>query len=407
MKLSERVIPDHVPQHLVEEFDLILGKYTADNPFDSLVPKACEGPDVTYAVNVFPGEEGGGPAWVPRRMKDFLDVYNDAEHFTNRGFVSIAKLINEKWELVPAEQEDTLHTQFRQLLNPIFGPGPMSRMEQQVKDSADLYLANLSAKGECEFMYDYAFPFPVRVTLDLLGLPQDRMREFLEWQDKMAHSGELSVFTEGVQQVSDYLKEVIAERRVEPKQDLISRMIQSKVGGRELSQDELLGFAFNLYIGGLDTVSANIGNMMRYLAENLEQQNFLRNNPDRIGDAIEEMLRAFAAVTTFKVCRKERTLGGVTIKPGDKVALCTTLAGRDKDYYANPHEVDFNRKAQHVSFAIGPHTCLGVHLARREMRIGIETFLKNIPEFRLKPGAVIMTQTGSIAQPSTLPLVWN
>jgi len=406
MKMTQRVIPDHVPKHLVEEFDLILGKYTEENPFETLVPKACEGPDVSYAVNVFPGEEGGGPAWVIRRMKDFVDVYNDTEHFTNKGFVSIAKLINEKWTLVPAEQEDTLHTQFRQLLNPIFGPGPMSKMEGMVKDSAEMYLQDLKGKRECEFMYDYAFPFPVRVTLALLGLPQDRMREFLEWQDKMAHSGELSVFTEGVQQVSDYLKVIIEERRSDPKDDLISRMILSKVGDRPLTPDELLGFAFNLYIGGLDTVSANIGNMVRYLAEKPEQQNFLRKNPDRIHDAVEEMLRGFAAVTTFRVCRKERKLGDITVKPGDKVALCTTLAGRDSEYYSNPHEIDFDRRSPHVSFAIGPHTCLGVHLARREMRIGIEAFLKEIPEFRIKEGAVVMTQTGSIAQPKTLPLVW-
>src|SRR5690606_23619992 len=160
MKMTQRVIPDHVPKHLVEEFDLILGKYTEENPFETLVPKACEGPDVSYAVNVFPGEEGGGPAWVIRRMKDFVDVYNDTEHFTNKGFVSIAKLINEKWTLVPAEQEDILHTQFRQLLNPIFGPGPMSKMEGMVKDSAEMYLQDLKGKRECEFMYDYAFPFP-------------------------------------------------------------------------------------------------------------------------------------------------------------------------------------------------------------------------------------------------------
>src|SRR5690606_40398995 len=137
--------------------------------------------------------------------------------------------------------------------------------------------------------------------------------------------------------------------------------------------------AFNLYIGGLDTVSANIGNQVRYLASNPAHQQFLRDNPEAIKGAVEEFMRVFAAVTTFRTCVKETRIRGVTIKPGDKVATCTTLAGRDGEAYDNPHEVIFDRNAPHVSFAVGPHFCLGVHLARRELRIALEELLAALP----------------------------
>jgi cytochrome P450 len=202
--------------------------------------------------------------------------------------------------------------------------------------------------------------------LDLLDLPQERMTEFLEWERMLLHSGKLDVMQDGVRKVSGYLREVIAERKQNPGDDLISYAIKSEVNGRKMTDKELLGYAFNLYIGGLDTVSANLGNFVRHLAENPERQQALRDDPAKIRGAVEEFLRAFAAVTTYRVCIKEKTLKGVTIKPGDKVAMCTTLAGRDAEAFGNPHTVDLDRNPSHVSFAVGPHHCLGVHLARPE-----------------------------------------
>jgi len=117
-------------------------------------------------------------------------------------------------------------------------------------------------------------------------------------------------------------------------------------------------------------------------------------------------MRGFAAVTTYRICIKETSVRGVTIKPGDKVAMCTTLAGRDAQEFDQPHEIRLDRGPSHVSFATGPHHCLGVHLARRELRVALEELLETIPEFSLAPDAAIDTQLGGITQPRTLPLIW-
>lgn len=397
-------IPDHVPAHLIDrDFPLVMGRYTREDPFARIVQQACEGPDVVYVPDMVPG---GGHNWVLRRHEDLRAVYNDTEHFSNKGFSALSQIIGEHWQLIPAEQDAPDHTYFRTILNPVFAPGSVAKMEQSVRDAARASIATFRDKTSCEFIAEFAAPFPVGVALDLLGLPKERMKDFLEWESMLLHSGQFDIMAEGIRNVSSYLREVIAERKDNPGDDLISHAIKAEIQGRKMNDDELLGYAFNFYIGGLDTVTANLGNHVRHLATNLEHQRYLRENPKQIRAAVEEFMRAFAAVTTYRICKKETSIRGVTIKPGDKVAMCTTLAGRDAQVFGQPHEIRLDRGPSHVSFATGPHHCLGVHLARRELRVALEELLEAIPEFSLAQDATIDTQLGGITQPRTLPLVW-
>jgi cytochrome P450 len=247
----------------------------------------------------------------------------------------------------------------------------------------------------------------VAIVLDLMDLPQERMNEFQGWVQGLLHASDITVMQDAVRGVCGYLREIVAERKANPGEDLISSAITLDIQGRKFTDDELLGYAFNLFIGGLDTVTANIGNQVRHLAQNKAHQRSLRENPAASKVAVEEFMRAFAAVTTFRICTRETTIQGVTILPGDKVAMSTTLAGRDAEAFEHPHEIRLDRKPTHSSFGFGGHFCLGVHLARRELRIALEELLQALPEFSIKPGAVISSQVGGIIQPTTLPLVWG
>ena len=176
--------------------------------------------------------------------------------------------------------------------------------------------------------------------------------------------------------------------------------------GERLTDDQIMGFCFGLFLGGLDTVSTNIGHQFRHLAEHPDDQALLRREPERIPNAIEEMMRAYAAVATPRRCIKEYRIGDVTIQPGDLVLMSTFLAGRDPEAFENPGEVDFDRKPRHVSFGYGAHTCIGMHLAKREMRIALEEFLSAIPQFRIAPGATVESWLGGMIAPVALPLAW-
>lgn len=397
-------VPAHVPAHLVGSYPLVLGATTLENPFDKIIPQIHEGPDVMWCAN---GYLGHFPAWVFRRAKDLQAIYMDTEHFSSKDFAPFAKLLGENWNNVPAEVDPPMHGLFRNMVNPLFTPRKMAALENRVREFAQLYINKFKDKGHCEFMSEFAFRFPINVFLELMGLPMDKVETFLEWENGLLHEHDMAKVAQATRNVKNYLMGEIEERRKNPRDDLISFGINAEIEGRKMSEDELFGFCFNLFIGGMDTVSTNTAWQFRHLATHLDDQAKLRANPALIPAATEEMFRAYAAVTTARTCVKPVQIHGVQLMPGDKILMATTLANRDPSEFENPNEVRLDRNPRHVTFGTGIHRCVGAPLARREVIIAIEEFLKAIPEFRIAPDAKIVTQLGGVIQPETLPLVWN
>jgi cytochrome P450 len=392
-----------VPRELVRDYPFKLGATCDENPFDTLVPKVHEGPEVFYTPHVYPGFR---PAWIFRRAKDLAAIYQDTEHFSNKDFAPFAQLVGDTWSSLPAETDPPMHGLYRAMVNPLFAPRKIATLDNRVREFARGYINQFKDKGECEFMSDFAFRFPIAVFLELMNLPLERVDEFLEWEMMLLHSADLQVIANGVRKVKAYLLGVIEERRANPGDDFVSYGIKAEIQGRKLTEDELFGFCFNLYIGGLDTVSTNMGLHFRHLAENPRDQALLRKEPARIPNAVEELMRAYSAVTTFRTVIKPVQVHGVQLMPGDKVAMVTTLANRDPDAFERPNEVLLDRNPRHITFASGPHRCVGAPLARRELVIAMEEFLAQVPTFRIKPGTTIRTGIGLMIQPETVPLVW-
>ena len=396
-------IPAHVPRELVRPFPYILGAVTKAKPH-SYIKEIHEGPDIFWAERCFVGVQG---AWVIRTLKDLQQVYYDTEHFTSLGFEPFAKLIGESWVFVPAELDGRIHEVMRAAINPLFTPKRMAMLEDKIRVYARESIATFRDRGACEFMNDFAFEFPVKIFLELMGLPQSGVKQFLEWEHGFIHEHDIEKIKDSTRAVVSYLRAEIEDRRANPRDDFISFGVQAQVDGRTLNDDELVGFCVNLFLGGLDTVSSNMGLHFTHLAERQDHQAILRANPAMIPDAIDEMMRAYAAVATSRECTKETKIANVTIKPGDKVHMATFLPARDPEAYPNPDEVILDRKSRHVSFGYGPHLCLGMHLARREMRIAMEEMLAALPEFRIKPGFEMNYFLAATIQPVELPLVWQ
>jgi len=396
-------LPAHVPESLVRPFPFIIGVTTQRDPFNDMADSVHQWPDVFYAPHVYPG---GGPAWIVRKAQDLQKIYLDTKNFSSKDFAPFAKMIGASWSLVPAEIDPPVHALYRTLLNPLFTPKAMTKLEDGIRRYAREGILQFRDRGECEYMADFAFNFPIRVFLELMGLPLEMTPQFLEWEMALLHNYDMAVLADATRSVVAYLTDEIKDRRQNPKDDLITHFVRAEIEGRKLTQDELIGFTFLLFIGGLDTVSANIGLHAAHLARTPNHQRFLRKNPDRIPDAIEELMRAYAPVTTFRTCVNELEFKGVRMMPGDKVAMCTTIAARDPEEYDAPSEVRLDRKPRHVAFGYGPHLCLGMHLARRELRIALEEFLALVPDFQIKSGHTLDWHMGVI-QPVALPLVWK
>jgi cytochrome P450 len=395
--------PDHVPADLVRPYPFKLRGATASVLPRTMIPEIHTYPPIFWAPDMHPMLPG---AWVPRSQTALQKIYMDTEHFTVKGTSGFGQMIGQDWYSIPHESDPPLHSKYRMLLNPMFAPKHIARLEDRMRGFARSRLEELAPRGACEFVSDFAFEFPIRVFLELMGMAQEDVATFLAWEHAILRSSETEPVAAALREVVDYLAAQCADRRANPRDDLITLAVQGEIEGRKLSDDELIGFCFNLFVGGLDTVSTNMANQFRHLAENPADQAFLRANPDRIGDAIDELIRAYAAVTTIRLCTKDTQVDGVTIKAFDLVLMPTHLAGNDPEVFEEPERVDFARKPRHVSFGYGPHLCIGMHLARREMRIAMEEGLAVLPPFALAEGAQIESFCSGIIGPSSLPLVW-
>lgn len=396
--------PDHVPESLVRPYPFKLRGATVSVLPRTLIPEIHTYPPIFWAEDVHPMLPG---AWVPRTQAELHQIYQDTEHFTVRGTSQFAQMIGQEWYSIPHEADPPLHLRYRMLLNPMFAPKHIAQLEEHIRHFARSRLLELRPRGECDFVSDFAFEFPIRVFLELMGMPQEDMATFLEWEHAILRSSTPEPVVEALRKITGYLAEQCADRRENPRGDLISLAVQSEIDGRKLTDDELTGFCFNLFVGGLDTVSTNMSNHFRHLAEHPGDQDYLRANPEAIPDAIDEMMRAYAAVTTMRLCKQDTRIGDVEMKQWDLVMMPTHLAANDPAAFPNPELVDFTRKPRHVSFGYGPHLCIGMHLARREMRIAMEEALAILPRFAIAPGAQIESFCSGIIGPGSLPLIWE
>jgi cytochrome P450 len=393
---SPHSIPAHVPPELVHEFDFRTGLGTHPH---STVAALHDGPRVFFSP-VHHNAIAGAGTWVLTRAEDIRAALQDAATFSSN-----VRRSNSGLSLIPLELDAPEHAKFRALMNPIFSPVRMKLLDAKVRELARELAAACAVKGHCDFVEDFAKPFPVSIFLDLMGLPKEYMGRFLEWESLIMRDKQTRAAA--MQEVSQYLQELITERRRRPTDDLITFAVSAKVDDRLLRDDEVIGICVLLFIAGLDTVTSSFAYHFRHLAEHPADQQSLRDDPALIPSAVEELFRAYAVVNTNRYATRDVDFAGVHIKRGDNVTCSTILASRDPREFERPNEVVFTRSPNlHNAFSYGPHRCLGSHLARREIIAGIEAWLAAIPPFKLRPGAVINAHGGGVFSLDSLPLVW-
>jgi cytochrome P450 len=396
-------IPDHVPPELVRHYPLRNGETTYDDPFKTIIPAIHKEPPVRYGPLAWLGVENG---WVFSKEKDVRAIFMDTEHFSSEGFSPFATLLGESWAVLPVEADPPMHRGFRNVLAPLFTPAKVLLMEEQMHECARAYIKEFSARGSCDVMEDFAARFPISVFLGLFGLPQDEVDQFMTWEFDLLHSSDMPTIARTAAMVKSRLLDEMRARKANPGDDLITLIVNAEYEGRALTEDEAFGICFNLYLGGLDTVTTNIAWQIRHLASDIELQEKLRADSSLIPTAVEEMLRAYSSVAISRTCVKQVDVGGVTLMPGDRVMLSTSIASNDPDEFENPTEVRLDRATRHLGFGTGIHNCVGVRLARRELFIALEEFLKAVPTFTLAPDAKILTHLGNVMYQETVPIVW-
>jgi len=297
--------------------------------------------------------------------------------------------------LIPLQINPPDHLRYRKLLDPLFAPREINKLDDEVRKLANELIDAFIDAGEVEYSEAFAIPLPCTVFLALMGLPQDELPHFLELKDNLirppggfgAEEG-FDVQRRTAIEIYDYFQQAIDERRANPRDDFITKFTQVEFEGSRLSDEEILDVCFLFIMAGLDTVTAGLGCSMAYLAQHPEQRRELIDDPSLIAGAVEELLRWEGVVPgSVRYIAQDVELNGQLLKAGQSAHLIISAANLDPNEFPDPDLVDFEREGnRHLAFGGGIHRCLGSHLARLEMRASIEEWHKRIPEYEIAPG---------------------
>lgn len=405
--MATNPVPDHVPPEMVRDFSLFTSPGMSPTPNgDPHAAVACahDGPPIFYSP--YNTQDGRG-TWVITRAADQRKVLQDTETFSSHRSI-FSSVLGETWPTIPLELDPPAHGVFRSLLSPLLSPKRVTALEPAVRERAVTLIDRIAASStSCDVMKEFAFPFTVSIFLRFLGLPDHRLDTFVGWAKDLLHGDDVKRPV-AARTIVTFIDELATNRRKEPVDDLMTFIVQAQVEGRRLTDEEIRGIGVLVFVAGLDTVAAAIGFDLAYLARNLKDQELLRGEPDRIPLATEELLRAYPPIQLIRVATKDIDFEGAPIRKGDYVSCATMIANRDPAEFGCPNTIDLARENnRHAAFGYGPHRCLGSHLARREIIIGLEEWLARIPAFRIKKGTPPITCGGHVFGIENLILDWS
>jgi len=321
--------------------------------------------------------------------------------------------------LIPLQIDPPNHVKYRKILDPLFAPRHMAELEAPVAALVHERIDAFIDRGQCDFSTEFSVPLPSEVFLTLLGLPLSDLATFLKMKDGVIrpdhvvgkpreHADTLAYQNEIGASIYAYFNDVLDEREVERRDDLLSRFLDAEVDGHKLTRDDILDVCYLFLIAGLDTVSASLDCFFGYLCEHPEQRRQLVADPSLVPSAVEELLRWESPVGGIaRVAADDGEILGCPIKKGDMVSI--SLGSIDTDEVALPdaYEVRFDREVNpHNAFGGGIHRCLGSHLARLELRVALREWHTRIPEYSVKPGHELV-YTPAIRSLDTFPMVFT
>jgi cytochrome P450 PksS len=339
------------------------------------------------------------PAWLVTRYADVMAILKDDLHFAKNPVNAKSPEQIKKMPWVPPmfrafshnmlDSDSDQHTRLRGLVHKAFTPQLVEHMRNRVETLANELLDNATHLGRMDVIKDYALPIPLTIISEIMGIERADRENFHRWMSTIMELSSTAFPLVGIPNlwaIQRFLRRTTRARRVEPRDDLITALVQAEETGDKLSEDELLAMLLILLIAGHETTVNLIGNGTLALLENPDQMALLRQKPELIKSAIEELLRYVSPVeqATERYAREDITLHGVTIPRGDMVLVVLASANRDETQFSTPDKLDITREnIKHVGFGQGVHYCVGAPLARLEGQIAINMLVQRLPNMRL------------------------
>ncbi|CAN5259889.1 cytochrome P450 [soil metagenome] len=367
--------------------------------------------------------EGYRPFWLVTRHADVMEVERQADLFVNAPRTALRT--NEQEEDIKKitgtyqaartllQMDEPDHRKFRRLTQEWFLPKRVKTLESTMSEIANEYIDKMEQMGgSCDFVKDVALWYPLRAVMTILGVPKEDEPFMLKVTQQHFSGTDPDIKKEvggtsgsAVADIHSYFNALVEQRRKDPRDDVVSLLMDAQIDGEPISEFDRNSYFFIMALAGHDTTSTSTAVMLRALLDNPGAYDRLRANRELLPTAIDEAIRwASPAKHFFRTATKDYELRGKKIKAGDALMLSYQSANRDEDAFDKPYEFRVDRKPNpHLAFGYGPHLCLGMHLAKLEMRSFYSIFLDRVAEIELA-GQPESVQSNFVAGLKTLPV---
>jgi cytochrome P450 len=348
--------------------------------------------------------------YLPTRYEDVRAIAYDTTHFSSRR-VMVREHRPEKTTPTPPLTSDPPHHKAqKQVLIPPFLPDEIARIEPRARRICGELIDRFIGDGSCDAAQQYGRHIPVRVIASMLGVPEEDGDLYIRWIHQVLELGitDNEIMWKAIREMTSYFVAEMEKRKSAPRADLITHVMQAEIDGAPIPDEMALSMLRLLLGAGIDTTWSAIGASLWHLAKTPTDTARLVAEPQLIPTAIEEFLRAYAPVTMAREVIADTEINGCPIKAGNMILLSFPAANRDPARFPDADQVIIDRQEnRHAAFGLGIHRCVGSNLARMEMTVAIEEWLKRIPEFRLDPSRPVTWSEGTVRGPRLLPLLFG
>ncbi|MDA8732776.1 cytochrome P450 [Luminiphilus sp.] len=390
-----------IPAELVSDFDIVGDVGLVADPQQRLLETLAKDPrDIVYTPH-------NGGHWLVTSHELGREILSNADLFGSFP-IGIPANMEQRPRLIPLESDAAAHRRYRRLLLPIFEPAAVQRLQAGAETLAQEVLDEVLPDGEFDFLWRVAKPISMGLFVRQLGLEPERLDDFYAWESGFYRAPTMEERIECGQNIGAYLSAVVSQHVEHPKDDIVTMLLNVEVEGEKLSQEEVQSICYLLFLASIDTVATMLSFIVRYLAR--DQVLFRRLKEDRsaIADSVDELLRMHAFINLNRICERDTVFHGVAFRAGDNIVVPSFVTDRDERVFADPDAFNADRskreKNQHHAFGAGAHKCIGLHVAKMEVRVVLEAIFDRISSLELVSESAVTGHGGTTMGLDTIPI---
>ncbi len=395
----------------LEEFGKFDDAVSGDvrDPYTGLAQVRRQGPVQRLDMSGMPHDESK-PVFLVYRHDEIAQVLRDNATFSSSIIINVFGDVLGKQVMLGMDEPE--HRRYRSLVSSAFSQKALARRQDElVARVGNELIDRFADRGRAELVREFTFPYPAQIIAGLLGLPPADHPQFQRWSiSLLSFTMNRERGLAASEALKEYFARILAARRQDPRDDLISSLARAEIDGERLSDEEIFSFLRLLLPAGVETTYRATGNLLFGLLSNPDQLGAVRSDRSLIPQAIEEAVRWEAPLLVItRVAARDTELAGVPIPVGSAVMPMLGAANRDEERYPDPDRFDiFRAQKPPISWGHGVHLCLGMHLARLEMRVALELLLDRLPGLRLDPDGDDPHIRGQVFRsPTSLPVLFG